>query len=142
MTPEEKLLFYDVCARAPHGLKVKIIDHEDVQTILTINTNKPRVCFSTENWHAVYIFDILPYLRPMSSLTDEEIGELSEITHSNIAFNREDMENSMCLLDGASIKNNALAIDWFNANHIDYHGLIPKGLALVALEGMYKNTEQ
>lgn len=28
-------------------------------------------------------------------------------------------------------------IDWLNANHFDYRGLIEKGLALEALEGMY-----
>lgn len=28
-------------------------------------------------------------------------------------------------------------IDWLNAHHFDYRGLIEKGLALEALEGMY-----
>ena len=28
--------------------------------------------------------------------------------------------------------------DWLNAHHFDYRGLIEKGLALEALEGMYK----
>jgi hypothetical protein len=29
-------------------------------------------------------------------------------------------------------------IDWDNANHIDYRGLIEKGLAIEAPEGMYE----
>ena len=29
-------------------------------------------------------------------------------------------------------------VDWLNAHHFDYRGLIPKGLALEAPEGMYK----
>ena len=29
------------------------------------------------------------------------------------------------------------AYDWLNANHFDYRGLIEKGLALEAKEGMY-----
>lgn len=33
-------------------------------------------------------------------------------------------------------------IDWYNANHIDYRGLIPMGLALEALEGMYETEKQ
>ena len=32
----------------------------------------------------------------------------------------------------------AEAIDWLNAHHFDYRGLIEKGLALEAPEGMYK----
>jgi hypothetical protein len=28
--------------------------------------------------------------------------------------------------------------DWLNAHHFDYRGLIDKGLALEALDGMYK----
>ena len=30
-------------------------------------------------------------------------------------------------------------IDWLNANHFDYRGMIEKGLALEAPDGMYKN---
>ena len=30
------------------------------------------------------------------------------------------------------------AIDWLNAHHFDYRGLIEKGLALEAPKGMYK----
>ena len=32
---------------------------------------------------------------------------------------------------------NMEAIDWLNANHFDYRGLIEKGLALKAPKGMY-----
>jgi hypothetical protein len=32
---------------------------------------------------------------------------------------------------------NVNQIDWLNAYHFDYRGLIPKGLALVAPDGMY-----
>lgn len=31
-----------------------------------------------------------------------------------------------------------LHIDWLNANHFDYRGLIPMGLALEATADMYK----
>ena len=30
------------------------------------------------------------------------------------------------------------AVDWLNAHHFDYRGLIEKGLAIEAPEGMYK----
>lgn len=30
-------------------------------------------------------------------------------------------------------------VDWLNAHHFDYRGLIPKGLAVEAPEGMYNS---
>ena len=37
------------------------------------------------------------------------------------------------------MKRNMAVIDFLNARHFDYRGLIEKGLALEAPEGMYKN---
>jgi len=54
------------------------------------------------------LVDIKPYLRPMSSMTEEEEDELCEL------FTLSDCS----------------AIDWLNAHHFDYRGLIQKGLAL------------
>ena len=66
-----------------------------------------------------------PYLRPMSSMTEEEKRELTEINcqgtlaeHKYAIFYRSE--------------------DWLNAHYFDYRGLIEKGLALEAPEGMYK----
>lgn len=63
--------------------------------------------------------DILkPYLRPMSAITDEEYNEYLRMIHE---------ENSYTIND------------YLNSIHVDYRGLIEKGLALVAPEGMYNN---
>jgi hypothetical protein len=63
---------------------------------------------------------VKPYLRPLSSMTEEESEEYKSITESFIGFNiGEDT-------------------DWLNAHHFDYRGLIPKGLALEAPKDMYK----
>ena len=63
------------------------------------------------------ILKIKPYLRPMSSMTEEEHKEYEQ-----------------WLPDGYCID----IIDWLNKNHFDYRGLIPKGLALKAPKDMYK----
>ncbi len=60
---------------------------------------------------------IKPYLRPMSSMTEEE---------------EEEYESIKCW------KNEWELVDWLNAHHFDYRGLIEKGLALEAPKGMYK----
>lgn len=56
---------------------------------------------------------VRPYLRPMSSMTEEEVKEYKHL----VAFSGSP--------DGA-----ANFIDWLNAHHFDYRGLIPKGLAI------------
>ena len=73
------------------------------------------------------IVDVKPYLRPMSSMTDEEEKEYRNI----------DNRSYSCPIDYAHIPASE-RIDWLNKNHFDYRGLIPKGLALEAQEGMYK----
>ena len=64
----------------------------------------------------------LPYLRPMESMTEEEEAR-------RCAF-LDDIEGGIY---------NAIPnyIDYLNSIHIDYRGLIKKGLALEAPEGMY-----
>ena len=68
------------------------------------------------------INDVKPYLRPMSSMTDKED------MHS-CAF-LDDIEGGVL----GAIPN---YIDWLSSNHLDYRGLIDKGLALPAKDGMY-----
>ena len=60
---------------------------------------------------------IKPYLRPMSSMTAEEIKEYKHL----VAF-------------GGSSNGAANFIDWLNAHHFDYHYLIERGLAIEVTE--------
>ncbi len=62
----------------------------------------------------------IPYLRPMSSMTVEERFEYNGF--DGYIFSDEDV---------------IIKIDWLNAHHFDYRGLIEKGLALEAPENMY-----
>jgi hypothetical protein len=63
--------------------------------------------------------EVLPYLRPLSSMTDEEDKEYTNI----------DNRSYSCPKDYAHIPAQD-RIDWFNAHHFDYRGLIEKGLAI------------
>ena len=145
MTKEEKkLLFKDLCARLPY--KVKITIREDCGEEMV-----------TDTLRAYYISDIgclehpeiesyiekkkiKPYLRPMSSMTEEEKNELKIVTCPNGTgyFNEQYL---VCPVNhfGEQISFDFMAdiIDWLNAHHFDYHCLIEKGLALPAPEGMY-----
>ena len=70
------------------------------------------------------------YLRPMSSMTEEEKVQLSQYACIGEDLNGE-------FIDEVQRKDCAAYIDWLNKNHFDYRGLIEGGLALEALEGMY-----
>lgn len=130
MTSEEKqLLLKDLCGRLPYGVIVK--DRNATHELSTGNTE--FVDLFNGKCH------IKPYLRPMSSMTEEEKEEL-EHEHSNDrelymeCFAR--LEKGDTSMQGKVILH--YAADYCNAHHFDYRGLIEKGLALEATEDMYK----
>lgn len=75
---------------------------------------------------------IKPYLRPMSSMTDEERDEY-EGTFASVYDVNDYGEDADSWHEEFSIDS----LDYLNAHHFDYRGLIEKGLALEAPEGMY-----
>lgn len=123
MTKEEKqLLLTDLCSRLPHGVNL-YIEFYDLQgdgklTSRDIKLAPGNIAYCFDNSHWV---SVKPYLRPMSSMTEEERQDFAYyVAHGN---------NSVALD----------FVDWCNAHHFDHRGLIGKGLALEAPEGMYKN---
>ena len=72
-----------------------------------------------------------PYLRPMSSMTEEEKEEFQ-------AFHCIDGWHPYFYQQMCNIPNLENMFNWLNAHHFDYRGLIPMGLALEATEGTYK----
>jgi hypothetical protein len=143
MTQEDKeLLLTDLCARLPYD------------PIVYVDENLPRLKLgaSTRVWEYIAVDKpCKPYLRQMSSMTEEERIEFSKLLVKR--YCEEDWEGhistSYCIEidnvytdDENGIKYPSVfsmdAIDWLNKHHFDYRGLIEKGLALAALEGMYK----
>ena len=138
MTPEEKqLLLKDLAARVPYGVMVEqtlfpspLADKE--QRLKSVQANNYVQLY----WYK-YINDfvpihcIKPYLRPMSSMTDEEKMEWFQMRnkHCNMSGFNEIQERADFTSESS---------DWLNKKMFDYRGLIPMGLALEAKEGMYK----
>lgn len=129
MTQEENaLLLKDLFARLSYGVKVTYnISGSHYKEISTICGWELRyddlISFKLKNGLVVGC-NIKPYLRPMSSMTEDEVEEWRRIV---------DVTQNWLRID--SIPN---AVDFFNKHHFDYRGLIEKGLALEAPEGMYK----
>ena len=108
MTQEEKqLVLKDVCARLPYNCRIFVEFTDDLSHEINGYSN-------SLNTHYIYEFEndkviIKPYLRPLSSMTEEEHKEYEQ-----------------WLPDGYCIDT----FDWLNAHNFDYRGLIPMGLAI------------
>ena len=119
---EKQLLLIDLCARLPYGVKTS-----NGNGILKLS---PRT-------DVIYIVDngYIPYLRPMSSMTMDEIKYKLSKFFKIINTNIEGIGYIPTLNSGSAIEY----INWLNENMFDYRGLIEKGLALEAPEGMYND---
>lgn len=126
MTQEEKLLLQDLCARLPFGVKAQYYGSaEEMLTVDTIEAiyTQPSVEIVIGQY-GLGIEDIKPYLRPLSSMTDEEKSQYNfYLTRIVFAYDA------------------SLLIDWLNKEMFDYRGLIPKGHAIEAPKEMYKKGE-
>ena len=136
MTQEEKdLLLRDLSARLPYGVKgiITFNDNKDIFTLIgNYNTN---LCLSDNE--ACHVEDFAPYLRPLSSVTDEERHEIQEILGKDVEI----PDDFIHIIDSSRKSFSFIEIqavfDHLSAHHLDYHGLIPKGLAIEAPDGMY-----
>ena len=141
MTQEEKrLLLRDLSARLPYGVKYcrDSWNFEWDQEMSVVEVLEDIDKDGYINYHRVYkVWDIMPYLRPMSSMTEDERKELLKIL--NYEFYVDDDFALVAEDDRRRVRLELCKgyIDWLNAHHFDYRGLIPMGLALAAKEGMY-----
>lgn len=113
---EKDLLFCDLSARLPYRLKYCTNIDIDGMRFSTMTIDSIKLVLSGE---------YKPYLRPMSSMTTKEKEE-----YDSCRKHLCDEYNRYCF-------DSVESIDWLNAHHFDYRGLIDKGIALEAPEGMY-----
>lgn len=121
MTQKEKsLLLKDLSARLPYGVKFlrESWNYELDQELSVIEILEDIDKDGYINNTKVYtIEDIKPYLRPMSSMTEEEKSQYNfYLTRIEFAYDA------------------SLLIDWLNYHHFDYRVLIKKGLAIEVTE--------
>lgn len=126
MTTEEKdLLLKDLSARLPYNLRIRTHYEDDIYgDIILHKISGARVndLYKIENCK--------PYLRPMSNMTEEEMDKLAEFHIWN--------DGEKIFPDcNCKLSDIVSAMNWLNKKMFDYRGLIEKGLALEAPEGMY-----
>jgi len=116
---EKELLIKDLLPRIPTGLFVDVPDEEEPKELEKVV--RWRIVDGRSRSLEDCLDGLIPYLRPLSSMTEEEKEKYHELCDSyhGIYFDTID------------------SIDWLNAHHFDYRRLIEKGLALEAKKGMY-----
>ena len=140
MTQEDKeLLLKDLSARLPYGVKCVFYSKDGYipSTIIKIDIDNELVSHKPDGQSLVYVYpveEIISYLRPISSMTEEEKQEMSD--GSSLAF--ESALNGISGYCPETMAYSAFNVDFCLTHHLDYRGLIKKGLALEAPEGMYK----
>lgn len=142
MTQEEKEIFLkDLCGRLRSGFICSIYREDDEG--FGWRDAECKGYFQNNDSYEFYFEDVItvdniermkPYLRPISSITEEEKKEL----YQNYCKEFSDIFNASSLTwELRCCVSNSFGIDWLNAHYFDYSGLIPMGLALEAPKGMY-----
>lgn len=137
---DKKLVLKDILARLPYEVKCRYYDcceGEYIEgTVRGFEREKyldiDGVCISFEN--------VKPYLRPRSSMTEEELKTYHSLCYEDeqVIFECGDW------VDKVYYRDTVGSIDYLNSIHIDYRGLIEKGLAIAVTEenNPYKSIEK
>lgn len=170
---DKELLLKDLCVRLLYRPKChfKYDTSEDDIILKCIDGNIARFDYG---WYGKFhvIIDpqyIKPYLRPLSSITEEEVMEWAKMKYGE---NSKEVKNfvswkifrydTYCTVDikffveteygqqgystifriGSDDCESIEFFDWLNAHHFDYRGLIRKKLALPADNMIYSNKNK
>ena len=138
----KQLLLKDLSARLPYGVKIELtwwVMGEGTYINTALEPDHIEQLLNDEDGDT----EIKPYLRPMSSMTEEEAKELSilyditdvlsiKITDEYIDFEVDDGFSSIetKIIWFNDIISSIEIFDWLNAHHFDYRDLIPMDLAI------------
>ena len=121
MTQEDKdLLLKDLSTRLPYNVKGRVSRREhnnrECEFVATIDGKLyDRFAVTQESWYDNVT--IKPYLFPLSSMMEEQKNE-----HDTLVLNINFIESGRKTVV-------RMLFEFYLKNHIDYNGLIPKGLA-------------
>lgn len=135
MTQENKqLLLKDLCARLPYSV-FGLHRGEDLP-LYAIDDSGAYMVLGYDAWFDLDTILFKPYLRPLSSMTEEEKKEYELFSNSVKSFYGRTAESNACVE----------LVEWLNAHQFDYRidpftgkTLIESNLAIEAPKDMYKN---
>ena len=148
MKQEDKILLVkDLCSRLPYGIRVHHVSSEISGVLHNISvlhmyegnddSDKPDIIVDYVadidffgDGYPYEIEEFIPYLFPLSSISSEQLKEVSEILGKDIEI----FDNYLNIIEHTRTTFSYLELDalfdWFNKNHFDYRNLIEKGLAI------------
>ena len=150
MTQEEKeLLRKDLCARLPYGVKAKVLNEDIlrydysseeggfIKGIENINDGL-FVIECKKDGYVLSYDEFKPYLLPLSSITEmlEELNTIGFFKYCDTIANVSHLESKNGISEEIytyiDIESISGLMNFFHSHHIDYRGLIEKGLAIDA----------
>ena len=146
---DKKLLLKDLCARLPYGVKVKVLNEDIlrydyyseeggfIKGIENINDGL-FVIECRKDGYVLSYDEFKPYLFPLSSITEmlEELNTIGFFKYCDTIANVSHLESKNGISEEIytyiDIESIYGLMNFFNSHHIDYRGLIEKGLAIDA----------
>ena len=146
---DKKLLLKDLCARLPYGVKVKVLNEDIlrydysseeggfINGIENINDGL-FVIKCREDGYVLSYDEFKPYLFTLSSITEmlEELNTIGFFKYCDTIANVSHLESKNGISEEIytyiDIESIYGLMNFFNFHHIDYRGLIEKGLAIDA----------
>ena len=137
MTQEDKmLLIKDLSARLPYAVTVEhtsgfrgTLHDIAVHHMYDDNDNvHDAICYTDffGDEDSIYIEYFKPYLFPLSSMTEEQKLEIKSLCDGTEIFDDGGWMSYISILGSFNFEINLAVVDWYNKNHFDYRGLIPK----------------
>lgn len=143
MTQNEKeLLLKDLSARLSYGVKLGFYASATKQTYtctllgLEPQADEPVIAKTDSGSFYMLADNIKPYLFPLSSMTEEQREEFVKCSFYERREEDCGRHTEVCYYDMVGNEDelypNYDSIDWLNAHHFDYRGLIERDLAIDA----------
>ena len=142
MTQEEQkeLLLKDLCSRLPYGVKCKTLTKDINGNDIVYEDKEELTIYRVRRLGNEYM-TIIPYLFPLSSMTEEQANELFDLFGISIldSIGGDYIKINECtgitffLNKGFDVETHLdKLMNWLHKNNFDYRGLIPMGLAIDA----------
>ena len=122
---QKELLLKDLCSRLPYGVKCKYYDccegDYDEGTICGFERQE----YIQIDGVCIYIEEVKPYLFPLSSMTEEQKKEFDQLLELELKAINDEINHTQAT---------EFEVDFYHKHHLDWRGLIQKGLAIDATE--------